>query len=126
MESIDAAGTTFTYDGVAVGGITRYEIETGITPDVRRAVVKSKDALWMPGQTEPGTVVLVLQRNPSDPGQAQMELSRTNAWVCECVINFGAGVTRTFPGYVKSLPMVGNITDTYSARVIIKVAGPVT
>ena len=123
--AIDANGTTFTFNGVEVGGITQYTLIDGSTPDVQHNPL-SGPRQYFPGAPEFGQVRLNLYRNPADPGQAEMEQARANSVRAECVITLADGSTRTFPGYVKALPIAGNINGLGTAQCVIKVAGPVT
>ena len=124
--AIDANGTTFTFNGVEVGGITQYTIFDGSTPDVQHNPLSASGRQYFPGAPEFGQFRFTLYRNPDDPGQAEMEQARANSVRAECVWTLVDGSTRTFPGYVKALPIAGNINGLGTAQCVIKVAGPVT
>lgn len=126
MSFIDAQGCTFTFDGVPVGQITRFNFIDGTTPDVKHAPIGGETNYFLPGVAEFGSVTVTLYRDTADAGQVAMESARASSRVKECVITLHNGATRTFDGYVKRLPIVGNDNGVGTADAVIKVAGRVT
>lgn len=121
---VSADGTTFTFGGVVVGGITEYTLVDGVTPDIEHDPMAGPRAFF-PGIPDYGTVRLTLYRNPSDPGQKQMEDARAAMARDECVITLIDGTTRRFTGYVKQIPLMGGgINGVGVAQIVLKVAGP--
>lgn len=123
---VNADGTTFTFDGVVVGGIEDYSVLDGVTPDVEHKSLKNP-AQYFPGFPEYGQLRLRMYREPSDPGQQRMEQARANRERVTGVITLIDGTTRSFPCYVKQLPLMsGNINGVGQVTAILKVAGPTT
>jgi hypothetical protein len=121
---VSADGTTFTVDGVEVGGIEDYTLFDGVVPDVPHRPM-SGPLSFLPGLPDYGQVRIRLYRNPADPGQTKMDEVRAQSRVVNCTITLIDGTARTFPGYVKQLPLMGgNINGTGLVTAVIKVAGP--
>lgn len=121
---VSADGTTFTVDGVEVGGIEDYTIFDGVVPDVPHRPM-SGPLTFLPGLPDYGQVRIRLYRNPADPGQTKMDEVRAQSRVVNCTITLIDGTIREFPGYVKQLPLMGgNINGTGLVTAVIKVAGP--
>ena len=126
MTAINADGTTFTFNGVEVGGITAYEFLDGATPQIAHQPLGGPRE-YRPGVPEYGRVRVTLYRDPQDPGQIEMESARTNRQTQTAVLTLIDGTERTFPANVEVLPIVGNdINGVSTARVVLKVAGAVS
>ena len=126
MSVIDAQGTTFTFGGAVVGQVTRFNFIDGTTPDVKIAPLGEETNYYLPGVAEFGSVTVTMYRDTADAGQSLMETARASSQVKECVITLRNGVTRTFDGYVKRLPIVGDDNGVGTADAVIKVTGRVT
>lgn len=126
MAILDGQNTSLTFNGVLVGKITRYDITDGVTPDVKIAPIGKKTNFYLPGVAEFGLINLRMYRDPSDPGQIEMETARAGSKKRTCILTLSDGSTRTFPGYVKKLPIVGDDNGVGTAEAVIKVAGSVT
>lgn len=121
---VSADGTTLTVDGVPVGGVEDYTLFDGVVPDIPHRPM-SGPLSFRPGLPDYGQIRVRLYRNPSDPGQAKMDQIREQSRVVDCVVTLIDGTSRSFPGYVKQLPLMGgNINGTGLVTAVIKVAGP--
>lgn len=124
---ISADGTTFTFGGVVVGGITAYTLIDGVTGDIVHVPLNGEGRHYFPAVPEYGQIRLTLYRNTSDAGQQAMEQARANRQRAQCVLTLIDGTTRTFLGYVKTLPMLnGDINGVNGVQATLKVAGPVS
>ena len=123
---VNADGTEFTLDGIVVGGIDDYTVIDGVTGDVEHAPLNGPRE-FRPRTADYGQLRLRMYRDPSDPGQQKMEAARANRQVMTGVITLIDGTTRTFPCYVKQLPlMAGSIIGVGQVTAVLKVAGPTT
>ena len=123
MSFIDAQGCTFTFDGETVGKIRGFLTNDGTTPDIAHRSLKANETDFFPGQADWGSITLRLYRDFSDAGQNAMESARETRKKVTCVWTLSNGTTRTFPGYVKRLPIVGDSNGLGTADAVIKVAG---
>ena len=126
MAILKGEGTSLTFNGVLVGHVTQYDITDGVTPDVPHRPVKAATNFYLPGAPEYGQIALMLYRDLDDPGQQELETARTGRHVRTCVLTLSDGKTRTFPAYVKTLPIVGSDNGIGPARAVLKVAGAVS
>lgn len=126
MAILDGQKTSLTFNGVLVGKITRYDIIDGVTPDVKHAPTGKSTNFFLPGVPEFGQINIRMYRDPSDPGQIEMETARAGSKIRTCVLTLADSSTITFPGYVKKLPIVGDDNGVGTADAVIKVAGSVT
>jgi hypothetical protein len=126
MAILDGQNTSLTFNGVLVGRVTRYEIIDGVTPDIKHAPLSKKTNFFLPGVAEFGSINLTMYRDLADLGQIEMEIARAGSKKRTCVLTLSDGSTRTFPGYVKKLPIVGDDNGVGTASAVIKVAGSVT
>lgn len=123
MAIIDGQGCTFSFDGELVGGITRYNTIDGVTPDIKHSPTGASTNFYLPGVPEFGSLSLFMYRDLTDAGQIKMEEARAQSKRVTCIWTLSDGSTRTFPGYVKKLPIVGDDNGLGTADVVIKVAG---
>lgn len=126
MAILDGQSTTFTFNGQLVGKVTRYDTIDGVTPDIKHQPIGSKVNYYFPGVPEFGQINLRMYRDMNDPGQIEMESARAISKKRICVLTLADGTTRTFEGYVKKLPFVGDDNGVGTADAVIKVAGAVT
>lgn len=123
MSFIDAQGCTFTFDGQLVGKIRGFLTNDGTTPDIAHRSLKANETDFFPGQADWGSITLRLYRDFSDAGQNAMESARETRKKVTCVWTLSNGITRTFPGYLKRLPIAGDSNGLGTADAVIKVAG---
>lgn len=123
MAFIDAQGCSFSFDGETVGRIRGFQVNDGSVPDVAFKAVAENETIFFPGQADWGSITLRLYRDFSDAGQNAMELARETRKKVTCVWTLSDGTARTFPGYVKRLPIVGDSNGLGTADAVIKVAG---
>jgi hypothetical protein len=123
MAFIDAQGCTFSFDGELVGKIRAFQVNDGVTPDIAHKPIKANDTTFYPGQADWGSITLRLYRDFVDAGQNAMELARETRKKVTCILTLSDGTTRTFLGYVKRLPIVGDSNGLGTADAVIKVAG---
>lgn len=131
-------GTTFTINGIAVGGLISITI-----PDRSKGEVETTDSgdafnrKYISGLREGGNVELSFRHNPADTGQLQLETNYSldgSGAVKQCVITLPATAgspqrTYTFDGFVTVPPSgeLGLVDDEAAIQSsTIKVAGPVT
>lgn len=126
MSILDGQGNTLTFNGVLVGGIHQFNVLDGVTPDIKHSPTGKKTNYYLPGVAEFGQINLQIYRDMTDPGQVAMEAARAASATVTCILTLSDGTTRTFPGYVKKLPIVGNDNGLGTADAVIKVAGAVT
>jgi len=126
MAILDGQNTTLTFNGQLVGKVTRYDTIDGVTPDIKHQPTGSKVNYYLPGVAEFGQINLRMYRDMTDPGQIEMESARAISKIRTCVLTLADGTTRTFEGYVKKLPFVGDDNGVGTADAVIKVAGAVT
>ena len=126
MSILDGQNNTLTFNGVIVGGIHQFNVLDGVTPDIKHAPMGQKTNYYLPGVSEFGQINLQIYRDMTDPGQVAMEAARAASTIAICILTLSDGTTRTFPGYVKKLPIVGNDNGLGTADAVIKVAGAVT
>lgn len=133
-------GTTFSINGVTVGGLigvsipdrTRGEVETTATDS-------SSQRSYIPGLREGGSVQLTMRHRPDDLGQQQLETNYAaagSAALVSCVITLPDGATSgvgsrtyTFTGFVTQPPAGDlNLVDDEAAEqtAVVKVASAVT
>jgi len=123
MAIIDGQGTSFKFNGVVVGKVTRYTTLDGLTSDTKHASLSRPYPIYKPGLPEWGSITLALYRDPADPGQVAMESAKANRQTGEWVLTLSDGSTRTFPGIGKVLPIAGDSNGLGTANAVIKVAG---
>lgn len=123
MAIVDGKGTTFTFNGVTVGRITKYNTIDGVTGETKHQSLSRPYPIYKPGLPEFGSITISLYRDTSDAGQIQMEAARANRSTCECILTLSDGSQRVFPGFVKKLPIVGDDNGLGTADAVIKVAG---
>lgn len=126
MSILDGQNNTLTFNGSIVGGIHQFNVLDGVTPDIKHAPMGQKTNYYLPGVAEFGQINLRIYRDMTDPGQVAMEAARAASATVTCILTLSDGTTRTFPGYVKKLPIVGNDNGLGTADAVIKVAGAVT
>lgn len=126
MSILDGQSNTLTFNGVLVGGIHQFNVLDGVTPDIKHSPMGQKTNYYLPGVAEFGQINLQIYRDMADPGQVAMEAARAASATVTCILTLSDGTTRTFPGYVKKLPIVGNDNGLGTADAVIKVAGAVT
>jgi len=124
--TVNADGTQFTFDGVVVGGIDDYTVIDGVTGDVEHAPMNGPRQFF-PAMPDFGQLRLRMYRDTNDAGQQRMEQARANRQRVTGVITLIDGTTRTFPCYVKQLPLMsGSINGVGQVTAVLKVAGPTT
>lgn len=126
MSLIDAQGHVFTFNGAVVGKIVSFNTVDGITQDVKHSPIGQKEHSYFPGVAEFGNVNFKLYRDYSDLGQIEMENARAISLKCLCSWQLPNGVTISFTGYVKKLPIVGSDDGLGTADAVIKIASKVT
>ena len=122
---IDGQGTTFTLDGVAVGGIERYTFSQGDSREVVHRPLSSDTTKWLPGQVSYGTLTLELYRDDSDPGQVKLLESRRQRLVLAAVLTLKDGTSKLFPTYVRNLPLTTGISSVNRSNVVLRIAGAI-
>jgi hypothetical protein len=126
MAILNGESTSLTFNGVLVGKVVQYETIDGVTPDVKHQPMGAEVNYYLPGVAEFGQINLRLYRDLDDPGQIEMEAARAYGRRRVCVLTLSDGKTRTFDGYVKVLPIVGDSNGIGTALAVIKVSGPVS
>lgn len=126
MAILDAQGTVFTFNGVEVKGIVRYNIVDGVTPDVPHNAISKAEREYLPGVPEFGNITVFLMRDFLDPGQIEMENARSTSIRRISTLRFSDGTGIQFLSYVKKLPIVGTSNGLGEADAMIKIAGKIT
>lgn len=129
MSAIDAAGTTFTFDGTTVGGIESYEFLRGEARVIKFRPVAASAAIALPGQPDFDRCVLKLNRDFSDAGQAKLQNSLRMRQVRTCVVTYKDGTTNTFNAFCILLPVVGSkgmATPVNLTTCQLQISGPIT
>lgn len=128
MSTIDASGTTFTFDGTVVGGIEAYEFMQGQPRDIAFRPHAAPAGVALPGQPDFGRCLLKLYRDKSDPGQAKLRASLLNRETKTCVLTYKNGQTETFKAFCLSLPVAGSkgaTTPVHLANCYLRISGPI-
>ncbi len=123
MAFIDAQGCQFSFNGEIVGKIYGFVVIDGSVPDIAHIAVAGNEIAFFPGLADYGSITLRLYRDFSDAGQQEMDVARDLRKKVTCVFTLKNGVSLTFPGYTKSLPIVGDSNGLGTADAVIKVAG---
>lgn len=123
MALIDGQGCTFTFNGVLVGRITKFNSIDGVTNDVSHKPMGNPTIFSLPDVPDFGLLTLTIYRDMADVGQIALEDARANRVVGDCVWTLSNGSTRSFKGYVKKLPIVGDDNGLGTADAVIKIAG---
>lgn len=126
MTILDGQGTTFTFNGITVGGIVGYNVIDGVTPDIEHKPTSATEPTFFPGLPQFGVITLNLMRDLSDVGQIELESARAQSRKEDCVLTLSDGSTRSFKGYVKKLPIIGNDNGLGTADAVIKIAGAIS
>lgn len=126
MSIIDAQGHVFTFNGEIVGRIVSFNTVDGVTPDVKHSPIGQKENTYFPGVAEYGNLNFKLYRDYSDLGQLEMENARATSVKRLCAWTLPNGVSISFTGYVKKLPLVGSDDGLGTADAVIKIASKTT
>ena len=123
---IDAQGLTFYCNGQLVGGIQSYQVFDGNTTPIEHNKLDGSGREKFPGVPNYGSIVLNILRDYADPGQIELEKTRTNRVRVTCVLTPKGGSAHTFPGFARVMPIIGNNNGVTTSRCIVEVAGPVS
>lgn len=136
---INTVGKTITCDGsttvtptawIKVGQLTDIKGTSDTSPDIEVTDLDSTAKEYMPGLPDTGNVTMSVYCVDSDTGLAAMEAAFDARAVKNFKITYPAGATpiRTFAGYVKSFPKVGDASKdgVVTGSVEIKRSGSVT
>lgn len=129
MSAIDAAGTTFTFDGTAVGGIEAYQFIQGEPRAIKFRAINANAAVALPGQPDFGRCMLKLYRDKADAGQIKLQSSLRSRQVVTCVITYKDGTSDTFKGFCLTLPVAGSkgsATPANLSSCLIQISGEIT
>lgn len=125
-----AHGTTFSIDGVEVGGLRNIGLPEQSRDDVDLTDHQSNfDREYVPGLREGGTVALEGINIPGDAGQQALRANfDADNEVVECVITLPVtpAVTYTFDGYVNALGGSNPYDAEADFTASVKVTGKVT
>ena len=124
MAIFSAAGTTITWDGIPVGGITGYNGFDGEAPDLD--VTTFADTEWkqfVPGLMDNGAFSLDVFRDPDDLGQAAMDTAANTQTMGEVVMTFLDWGTVTFDAYVQSMPIAGGVDAHLTGTIPLRISG---
>lgn len=128
-------GTTLSFNGVLVGGLTSVSV-----PERSRGEAETTDSgasfnrVFLPGLRDGGSVNLTFRHDPADTGQLQLETNFNtdgSGALKTCVITLPAPGTRTytFTGFVIKPPTgdLGLVDDSPAEQsATIRVSGVVT
>lgn len=126
--AIDAQGTTFTINGVAVGGILSFTGLDGEASDIDITTLDSLAKEFRQGLQDFGNFTLELNRDQNDLGQMEMFDQKAAQTASTCVLSFPDDVALnvvTFSAYVKSMSLAGGVDEIIRGTANLKITGAV-
>lgn len=124
MSIFSAQGTTFTFNGTTVSGITGYSGFDGEAPDIDETTFDDLEfRVFTQGLADAGAFNLDVFRDPDDAGQLAMETASTAGTTGECILTFVGWGTVTFDAYVKSMPIAGGVDARLTGTIPMKITG---
>jgi len=125
------SGGTFTPTAwIKVGKITNIKGTSDTSPDNKTTTLDDDTETYQPGLPDTGNVTLDMQCDDSDSGLAAIEAAFDARIVKSFKITYPSGATpvRTFNGYAKSFPKVGDapLGGIVTGSIEIKRSGVVT
>ena len=134
---LDSTGLVYTSGGtftpsawIKVGNLTGIKGTSDTSPDNKTTTLDDDTETYQPGLPDTGNVTLEMQCNDSDVGLNAIEAAFDAREVSTYKITYPSGVTpvRTFNGYAKSYPKVGDapLGGIITGSIEIKRSGVVT
>ena len=128
MAVLDAQGTTFTINSVAVGEIQSFSGMDGEAADIKTTSLASAAHEYRQGLQDFGGFSIDINRDPSDAGQVEAFDQRAAQTASTCVLTLPDQTTNnvaTFSAYVKSISLGGEVDGVVTGTINMKITGAV-
>jgi len=124
------SGTATPTEWIKVGELTDIKSTSDTSPDIEVTDLDSTAKEYIQGLPDTGNVTMTVYCVDSDTGLAAMEAAHVARAMKSFKVTYPSGATpiRTFNGYVKSFPMIGDASkdSAVTGSVEIKRSGSVT
>lgn len=130
MAIIDAQGAILTIENsggtpVVIECIRSFEGMTGEASEIDVTCLSSTAKEFRQGLQDFGTFTVELFRDPTDPGQIELESAKAAQAVRTFTLTLDSGDVATFDGFVKSLTTSGAVDEAVTGTAAIRITGPV-
>ncbi len=130
MAVLDAQGAVFTIadsmaSPVVVGGVVSFTGFDGEASDIDITTLASTAKEFRQGLQDFGNFSIDLMRDPTDPGQIELESAKAAQSTRECTLTLASGDVATFNAYVKSVTAAGGVDAVVTGSSNLKITGAV-
>lgn len=125
----DAKSTTFTFGGVAIGGVESYSTMEGRVQESTYRPLDGSPPVSFPSTPDFGQCVLNLYADYSDAGQVALRSSLRNRTRATMVITHPDGTTETFTAFTLLFPSRGSKgagIPVELTRCVLRVSGTIS
>ena len=133
MDILDAQGAIITIsDGeatpaqVPIGGVISFTGFDGEASERDVTTLASTAMEYRLGLQDFGSFTMQMHRNPSDPGQAELETIKASRAVREMTLELESGHIATFDVLCRSLTAAGGVNDNFDGQSTLRITGEVT
>jgi hypothetical protein len=120
MALVDAKGTTFAFDGLTIGRVTRYEMSNARAPAPIVVPMADGKTVSKPGVADYGTCALELYLDLSDPGVSRARTALANREVLTLTATTTDGNGLAGRAFVQEFPISGALDSTQKSRLVFK------
>jgi hypothetical protein len=130
MAVLNAQFTTLTItdelgNPVEIAQINSYDGFTGEATEIDVTNLQSTAMEFRPGLQDFGDVTIEMQRDPSDPGQTELQAAKAAQSVRDFVLTVDNAIEFRFSGFVRSLTAAGEVNGVLTGSSTIRITGNV-
>jgi hypothetical protein len=122
----------FVHDGdtpgtyIKINNFSSFNGPDGDTPTIDISNLDSVRREFAPGLPDEGNFTMELQRDPADPGQAELETMRDQHLTRNFRLVLNSGHFLSFDAFVTSLTSAGGVDEVLTGQATLKITGTAT